>query len=316
MPNWASRILHNTLSHLPMNQLHYRTDLIALGIAVAAVSSSGPIIAACAAPALAIAFWRCFLGAAITAPLAWFRKAEVWRALTKRDLLGASLAGLFLGLHFAAWIPSLRYTSIAASTAIVATQVVWAALIAHAMGVKAPGKEWFGIAISLIGVIMLTGIDVSLNRTALIGDLLALLGAMLAAAYMTVGQRVRKNIPTSVYTTIVYSAAAAVLMIFVLVSKSPLIGYAARDWILILALTLIAQLLGHTLMNLALRSLSATTISLAILLEMPGAVLIAWFWPGQQPPWQLLPAAMLIMVGLVIVIKSTRANFAKTDPAP
>lgn len=298
-----------------MNSQHYRTDLTALAIAIVAVSSSGPMIAACAAPALAIAFWRCFIGATVTAPFAWLKNQEIWRNLTKRDLVGAALAGFFLGLHFAAWIPSLRYTSIAASTAIVATQVVWAALIAHGLGVKAPGKEWFGIAISLIGVIMLTGIDVSLNPTALIGDLLALLGAMLAAAYMTVGQRVRKNIPTSVYTTLVYAAAAVVLLVFVLASDSPLTGYAARDWILILGLTAIAQLLGHTLMNMALRSLSATTISLAILLEMPGAVLIAWFWPGQQPPWQIFPAVVLIMTGLVIVISSTRAGYAKTDQA-
>ncbi len=298
-----------------MNSQHYRTDLTALAIAIVAVSSSGPMIAACAAPALAIAFWRCFIGATVTAPFAWLKNQEIWRNLTRRDLVGAALAGFFLGLHFAAWIPSLRYTSIAASTAIVATQVVWAALIAHGLGVKAPGKEWFGIAISLIGVIMLTGIDVSLNPTALIGDLLALLGAMFAAAYMTVGQRVRKNIPTSVYTTLVYAAAAAVLLVFVLVSDSPLTGYAARDWILILGLTAIAQLLGHTLMNMALRSLSATTISLAILLEMPGAVLIAWFWPGQQPPWQIFPAVVLIMTGLVIVISSTRAGYAKTDQA-
>ncbi|MDA0274724.1 MAG: DMT family transporter [Actinobacteria bacterium] len=298
-----------------MNSQHHRTDLTALAIAIVAVSSSGPMIAACAAPALAIAFWRCFIGATVTAPFAWLKNQEIWRNLTKRDLVGAALAGFFLGLHFAAWIPSLRYTSIAAATAIVATQVVWAALIAHGLGVKAPGKEWFGIAISLIGVIMLTGIDVSLNPTALIGDLLALLGAMFAAAYMTVGQRVRKNIPTSVYTTLVYAAAAAVLLVFVLVSDSPLTGYAARDWILILGLTAIAQLLGHTLMNMALRSLSATTISLAILLEMPGAVLIAWFWPGQQPPWQIFPAVVLIMTGLVIVISSTRAGYAKTDQA-
>lgn len=298
-----------------MNPLHYRTDLVALAIAVVAVSSSGPMIAACAAPTLAIAFWRCFIGASVTAPVAWYRNRTIWGQLSKRDWLGSALAGIFLGLHFAAWIPSLRYTSIAASTAIVATQVVWAALIAHALGTKAPSREWFGIAISLIGVIMLTGIDVSLNRTALIGDLLALLGAMLAAAYMTVGQRVRKNIPTSVYTTIVYGTAAILLLGFVFVSNSPLTGYETRDWILILGLTAIAQLLGHTLMNLALRSLSATTISLAILLELPGAVLIAWFWPGQQPPWQLFPAMVLIMSGLIIVIRSTRANYAKTDPA-
>ena len=79
-----------------MNSQHYRTDLTALAIAIVAVSSSGPMIAACAAPALAIAFWRCFIGATVTAPFAWLKNQEIWRNLTKRDLVGAALAGFFL----------------------------------------------------------------------------------------------------------------------------------------------------------------------------------------------------------------------------
>jgi drug/metabolite transporter (DMT)-like permease len=131
---------------------------------------------------------------------------------------------------------------------------------------------------------------------------------------MATGQQVRPRITTSVYTTIVYSAAAVVLLVLALITDSDLSGFEQRDWILILGLTAIAQLLGHTMMNLALRSLSATTISLAILLEMPGAILIAWVWPGQKPPLEIVPALVLIMVGLVIVVRSSRSNLqTKTD---
>jgi drug/metabolite transporter (DMT)-like permease len=105
-----------------------------------------------------------------------------------------------------------------------------------------------------------------------------------------------------------------VLLVLALITDSDLSGFEQRDWILILGLTAIAQLLGHTMMNLALRSLSATTISLAILLEMPGAILIAWVWPGQKPPLEIVPALVLIMVGLVIVVRSSRSNLqTKTD---
>jgi drug/metabolite transporter (DMT)-like permease len=261
-----------------------------------------------------MAFWRCFFAAGVTAPVAWLKHKEGFKNLSRKDIKGSLLAGLFLGLHFATWIPSLKYTSVAAATALVATQVVWAAIIARMMGVSTPRKEWIGISISLVGVVILTGIDFSLNPRALLGDLLALAGAVLAAAYMTTGQQVRPRITTSVYTTIVYSAAAVVLLVLALITGSDLSGFEQRDWILILGLTAIAQLLGHTMMNLALRSLSATTISLAILLEMPGAILIAWVWPGQKPPLEIVPALVLIMVGLVIVVRSSRSNLqTKTD---
>ncbi len=297
-----------------MNNAHYRSDLMALSIAIIAVSTSGPMIAACMAPALAMAFWRCFFAAGVTAPVAWLKHKEGFKNLSRKDIKGSLLAGLFLGLHFATWIPSLKYTSVAAATALVATQVVWAAIIARMMGVSTPRKEWIGISISLVGVVILTGIDFSLNPRALLGDLLALAGAVLAAAYMATGQQVRPRITTSVYTTIVYSAAAVVLLVLALITGSDLSGFEQRDWILILGLTAIAQLLGHTMMNLALRSLSATTISLAILLEMPGAILIAWVWPGQKPPLEIVPALVLIMVGLVIVVRSSRSNLqTKTD---
>jgi len=291
-----------------------RTDLIALVVAVAAVSLSGPMMTATDAPALGIAFWRNALGAVVTLPFV-FRHRKTLRGLTRRQWLAMASAGILLGLHFATWIPSLRYTSIAASTALVATQVVWAAILAFMAGHRAPRVEWIGIGISLLGVVVLTGIDISLTPRALIGDVLALLGAMGSAAYMTVGQRVRPALPLAAYTAVVYAASAITLGLICLGGSVPLTGYSAHAWLLIVAVTAVAQFGGHSLLNMALRSFSATAVSIAILCEMPGSTLVGWVWPGQTPPWALLPAAVLIVGGIVLVLRASRPATIDVDAA-
>ena len=291
-----------------------RSDFIALVVAVGAVSLSGPIMAATDAPALGIAFWRNAIGAIATLPFV-LRHLAVLRSLSRKQWMAMGAAGFLLGLHFAAWIPSLRYTTIAASTALVATQVVWAAVLAFLAGHRAPRAEWIGIAVSLVGVVVLTGIDITLTPRALIGDVLALIGAMGSAAYMTVGQRVRPALPLAAYTAVVYAASALTLGVICAIGSVPLTGYSSRAWILILLVTVVAQFGGHSLLNMALRSFSATAVSIAILCEMPGSTLVGWVWPGQTPPWALLPAAVLIVGGIVLVLRASQPTTLDPETA-
>lgn len=290
-------------------------DVLLLGIAVLFISSSGPIIAVIAAPALAIAFWRCLLGSVLTAPwVLWRRRAEV-ASLTRRDIRLIVGAGLLLGAHFATWIPSLRFTTVASSTALVATQPVWAALIARWRGAHIPLRAWVGIGIALVGVVILTGIDVSVDPRHLIGDVLALIGAVLAAAYVTVAESARQSVSTPTVTTGLYASAAVLLLVLAVLGGQALVGFSLTDWLLIGALTLGAQLLGHTLITKVLATTSATVVSLAILLEMPGATIIAAIALGQLPPWGVLPAAALMFVGIVMVIRSgSRTTPSETSP--
>jgi drug/metabolite transporter (DMT)-like permease len=212
-------------------------DAALLVVAVAAVSTSGPMIAACTAPALAIAFWRCALGSLATGPVVrWRHRGELSDA-SRRDLRLMVVAGLFLAAHFATWIPSLRYTTVASSTALVATQPVWAALIARAQGATVSGRVWAGIAVALAGVLVLTGIDVTLDPGALVGDLLALTGGVLAAAYVSAGSRVRQGVSTASYTVVAYGVSAVALLAVCLVGRQALAGYPAGDWWLIVGLT-------------------------------------------------------------------------------
>ncbi len=289
-------------------------DLAWLGVAVLFISSSGPIIAATVAPALAIAFWRCFLGSVATAPWVLLRKRSEVLRLTRRELWLVISAGLLLGAHFATWIPSLRFTTVASSTALVATQPVWAALIARQRGAHIPRPAWVGIAISLVGVLILTGIDVSVDPRHLIGDVLALIGAILAAAYVTVSESARRTVSTSTLTTGLYATAAVMLLALCLIGQQPLVGYSLQAWALILALTLGAQLLGHTLINKVLATTSATIVSLAILFEMPGATIIAAIALGQFPPVGIIPAVALMFAGIVLVIRAGSRTVPSESP--
>ena len=266
------------------------------------------MIAATAAPALAIAFWRCLFGSGITGVWVGLRRRSSLAALTRREVRLTIIAGVFLGLHFATWIPSLTMTTIAASTALVATQPIWAAFIARATGVRIESRVWIGIAIAFAGVIVLTGVDLSVDPQHLIGDALALIGAVFSAAYVSVAERVRKTVDTSTTTFVLYAVSALTILPLVALFSEPLVGFDAQAWALIIAVTLGAQLLGHTMMTRVLSTTSATVVSLAILFEMPGATIVAAIWLGQVPPLALLPAAALILVGLVIVIRAAEGR--------
>lgn len=290
-------------------------DLALLLVAVLAISSSAPIIAATAAPALAISFWRCLFGSGATLPFALARHSRELRGLSRDELRWTAIAGVLLAAHFAMWLPSLRFTSVASSTALVATQPVWAAFIARRQGVYIARSAWVGVGLALLGVVVLTGVDFALDPRALIGDAMALAGGMLSAAYVTAGHRVRQTVSTPTYTTVAYAISALALLPVCFVLGVQMVGFSADDWIKILALTAGAQLLGHTLMNLVLRSTSATVVSLAVLFEVPGAILIAALWLGQVPPLAIVPAVALLFAGLVLVIRSgDRALPTETPP--
>jgi len=286
-------------------------DAALLAVALVAVSTSAPLIAATAAPALAIACWRNLLAGAVLVPVALVRRHAELRRLDRRQWGLCLLAGTLLAGHFATWVPSVTLTSVASSTALVATQPVWAALLARAQGRQVARAVWVGTGVAVVGAAMLTGVDVTLSGRALLGDLLALVGGALAAAYVTVGSALRAPAPTrreqmstTAYTTVCYSTCAVLLLGLCLATGQQLTGYAGGTWLQLAALTAGAQLLGHSLVNVVLRTTSATVVSLAILVEVPGAILIAAIWLRQLPPAGTVPGLLVLLAGLALVIRS------------
>lgn len=290
----------------PLSQRPVLTSGISVAVAIIAVSTSAPLIAYAAAPALAIAFWRNSLAAAVLTPIAVGpRRAEVRDVVNgsrRRDGMFCVLAGLALAAHFATWMPSVQLTTVATATALVATQPVWQGLISAVMGRSTPLLGWIGIGLSVCGAGWATGIDVGVGAQAVTGDALAVAGGFLAAVYTALGERARSRLSTTTYTWICYGVCAAVLLVVCLVGGVRLAGFDNRTWAAILALVIGAQLLGHSMFNYALHRISATTISVLILLEVPGAAVIAWLWLGQVPRLAALPGLLLLLAGVVVVV--------------
>jgi drug/metabolite transporter (DMT)-like permease len=281
-------------------------DVVLMAVAVAGVSLSGPLTALVTAPVLALAFWRNAVGAALLLPVLLTRDRGDLSGLRWRDLRSSVVAGVFLAGHFAAWLPSLYLTSIGASVALVTTTPIWTALVARLAGVRFPAQVWWGLALAVGGAALIAGVDVTVSRDALIGDGLALLGGILAGGYVLAGARARERLATSTYTVTAYTTCAIVLALAALVAGVPLTGFGARDWLLILAITLCAQILGHTLLNLVLSTVGPTVVSLAVLLEVPGALLVALVLLRQLPPLLALPGMAAVVVGVALVVRASR----------
>jgi drug/metabolite transporter (DMT)-like permease len=280
-------------------------------IALAGVSASGPIMAATAAPALAIAFWRNALGAGSTVLLTGPRLRSSLTTLDRRGWGIALLAGVFLALHFGTWVPSVKFTSVASATGLVATQSIFTGLVAAAAGRRLPRLAWLGMLLAFIGTLFIAGADLHISARAVAGDGLAVLGGLFAALYVTAGGHARQRMTTASYTIICYSTCSVGLLLACLAGGQRLGGYSVKAWLLIGAVTACAQLLGHSLINVVLRSTSATLVSLAVLVEVPGAAVIAYFWLHQRPPGWALPGLLLLIVGLLIVV---RARQRDADP--
>lgn len=282
-----------------------RSDLILIAIAVAAVSTSGPLIRyADNAPAMSIAMWRNALAALVIVPFALLTRRDELQALTRRDWLLCVGAGVVLAAHFATWIPSLGYTTVASATALVATQPVWSALIARYRGEQIARRGWMGIAIAVLGAAALSGVDFGISQRAVWGDVLAIAGGMLAGAYVALGGSIRQRVSTTVYTGICYSTAAIVLLLVCAVGSQPLTGYDANTWWAIGGLTVGAQLFGHSVFNHVLKTTSPTFVSICILFEVAGAALLAGVFFDEWPSLAAIPAALLIVGGIVMVVRA------------
>ncbi len=172
----------------------------------------------------------------------------------------------------------------AASTALVCTQIGWVVIWDRFRGIRQPMLVLAGLVLAFAGVLVITGVDLRVSGRALVGDVLALVGALSVASYTVIGSQARRTVSTTTYTFLCYGTAALVLLVAALVAGKPVVGFGGRTWLLLGLVTVTSQLLGHSVFNLLLDTLSPMLVSLALLLEIPGAALLAAALLGQVPP--------------------------------
>ncbi len=287
------------------------SPVAALVLAVLAISWAGPLIRFTSAPALGVALWRMLFTMGFLGVILAFRSEsrQALARLDRRDLGFGFGAGALLAFHFWSWIASIQYTSIASSVVLVSTQPLWVALLsALFLGERPRRREWVGMGVAVGGAAWIGWGDWAIGPEALFGDFLALVAAWLAAAYYTIGRSVRQRLDLWSYVSLVYGAAAGVLLVAVLLSPGvPFVaGYGRGDWIVFFLLAAGPMMVGHTGVNYALRYVRAYVANLAVLGEPLGATLIAWLLPriGETPGTNTLAGGGLILLGVWIALRA------------
>ena len=301
------------------------SPFLILAIGILAVSTASIFIrfAQQEAPSLVIAAWRMALAALVLAPFALTGRSGELRGLKGGDLGLALLSGFFLAVHFAAWISSLAYTSVASSVVLVSTAPLWVALLSP-LTLKEPLRRpvMLGMLLALVGGVIVSVSDTCswgaaglacpplsefVHGRAFWGDLLALTGAWAVAGYLIIGRRLRVRVSLLSYIFVVYGMAALVLVGVALLSGLPFFGYSPQTYLIFLGLALIPQLLGHTTFNYALAYLSAAFVSVAALGEPVGSSILAYFLLAETPSALKLAGAVLILAGIFIASRSPAA---------
>lgn len=275
-----------------------REKLIVL-LGVAAVSFSAIFVKYTTAPAVVTAFYRMFFAALLLLPALLKNCRKELMALDRRTLLMCCLSGVFLACHFSFYFQSVAYTSIASSTVLVDTEVFFVAIVSILfMKEKVSRIGAVSILLTFAGSVILALSDRSVGSNAVYGDLLAVTGAFFVALYTLIGRIARRKMSTTLYTSLVYGTSALTLAVYCGITRTPVIGYAPKNYLLGLALALVCTLLGHSVFSWGLKYLPATFISTAKLGEPVFATALGVLLFGQIPAAQQVAGAVVILAGL------------------
>jgi drug/metabolite transporter (DMT)-like permease len=284
---------------------------LVLALALVGVSFSGPLVRLSHAHPLAIAAWRLgFSLVVIAVALLITGEWRQWRRITRRELGIALAAGSMLALHFWSWNSSVALTSVAASVVLVNTQPVVVALLSVYWLREAPTRrQWLGIGVAMLGALIVAAPDLlraagdsTSHPRALLGDLLALIGAVTAATYFVAGRRLRASLALWPYVGLVYGTCFVVLLVLAAMAGAPLAPQPPRELAIFAALALGPMLLGHTGLNWALKHSRAYVVNLTLLGEPVGATLIAALLPGirEIPSAATLAGGAIVLAGILL----------------
>lgn len=270
-------------------------------------------------PSLVIAAGRLTVATLVLTPVTLRRYHPHLRALPRSTWLLCGISGLFLAIHFAAWVSSLQYTKVLISGVLVTTTPIWAGLLeVYFLKTRLSRQVIIGLIVALLGgaIIAFSGGDAAtIDSEALVGGGLATLGAMTVAVYMVIGRRVRADLPVLPYIWVVYGIAALLLIVVVLLSGLPVTGHSAEGYLWVLAVGLVPQLLGHSSLNYALGFLPATQISIATQSEPLASAVLALILFQERPTTLQIVGSIIILIGVTLTL--ARGNPPEpAKPAP
>ena len=257
------------------------------------------------APPLAIGAYRMLIGSAVVVLGAVLFARGDLRAYRRSDLPAIVGSGVFLALHFAAWITSLRYTSVASSVVLVTTSPLWIALAApFTTGDPTPKRALAGVLVAMTGAAVIAFGDAGVDLGALGGNALALLGALAIAGHRLTGRRLRARLSLMAFVAAVYPIAALCLLAAALAAGEAMTGFSSATWSAIAALGLVPQVVGHSAFNWALGYLSPVSVSTALTTEPIAASVLAWLVLGEPPTLTQAAGGVVVLAGVYITLRA------------
>lgn len=275
--------------------------MIMIIVGILGISLSSIFVKYSQAPSAVTAAWRLLWTVALMAPVVAFRGRvrREFRGLDRKTVLLSMVSGLFLAVHFVLWFESLAHTSVASSTTIVCTEVIWVSLgFCLFLKGRLSGKAIMAIAVTLGGSVLIAWADSSAGEAHLRGDILALLAAVAVAVYTLIGRVVRTNVSTTVYTFLVYASCAAALVGACLVQRSSLLNFGPSPIFVGLALAVFSTILGHSVFSWCLKYFSPSFVSASKLMEPVVAAVLAGFLFGEVPGLLQFAGGGLILGGV------------------
>jgi len=280
---------------------------LTLALAVVCISTGSIFVRMASAPALVVAFYRIFLASALLAPFAAASALRSWPALPARARALLVASGVALGVHFATWIASLSFTSVAASVLLVNTTPLFTLAFSRAFLGETVGPAVMGaMGLALAGAGLIAAGDWAQGTNSLTGDLLALAGAVTMSLYHVIGRGLRAALPLEAYVLAVWSTAAVTLAALSAAARVSLGGYSARTFAFLLALAIVPTLGGHGLVNRSLRLLPAPTVGLFLLGEPVGATILAYLYFHEVPSAWTLAGGAVVLSALTLLVLGGR----------
>ena len=273
-------------------------------VGVAAMSFASILIRLAEAPPLVIAAFRLGIAALVLLPFGLIKWSQTRKQLDGKDLILLIVASIFLALHFALWISSLKYTSIASSVILVTSNPIFVAILSYLIWKERLTKLMVGgMALALGGAALINYGDFALSGTAILGDGLAVLAAMAMGIYLVAARHLRSNVDFLSFVSFVYTGAAVFLVTAVIMTGQSFTGYSAQTYLMMALLAFVPQLIGHSAANFALRFVPATLVSVAILGEPVGATLLGYFILKEAPTLNGIVGGALVLAGIFTVMK-------------
>jgi drug/metabolite transporter (DMT)-like permease len=302
--------------------LNERRPFVGLGVAIVAISTGAILVRFSEAPSAVAAFYRVLFTTLPLLPVAVWKYREEFGEIRRRDLVFATLSGFALALHFASWFESLEWTSVAASVTLVQSQPLFVAVGAWLLLQEYINRRMtLGILVAIVGVATMSMGDllggVLVGPNPLLGNGLALFGAVMAAGYVLAGRSLRQRVSLVPYVVVVYSVCTVCLFAIALLQGGALTGYPPREWLIFLGLAAGPGLLGHTVINWALAHLESSVVSVSMLGEPVGATILAFVFLAEAPTLYTVLGGAIVLGGIAITtVERERRQTAEQRQEP